>query len=72
MQVMALLLFSLVGMVVVVALSLTLYAALPRYFLECAQLHGRFHALQADEAAPNGTPDELLPEGSLVAIGAGR
>ena len=68
MQVMALLLFSLVGMGVIAALSAALYAALPHYFLECAERHGRFRDLGslADEAAPNGTPTESLPEGTLA------
>ncbi len=68
MQVMALLVFSLIGLGLVVALSAALYTALPHYFLECAERHGRFRGLQAaDEAAPNGTPTESLPEGRLSA-----
>lgn len=62
MQVVALLMFSLVGMGVIAALSAALYAALPCYFLECAELHGRFHGLR-NEAVLNGTPTEAPPDG---------
>lgn len=67
MQVMALLMFSLVGMGVIAALSAAVYASLPRYFLECAELHGRFRGLRQDEAIPNGTPraTAALPDGAL-------
>ena len=67
MQVMALLMFSLVGMGVVAALSAALYASLPHYFLECAERHGRFHGLgrRQDAAIENGTPTHALPEGAL-------
>jgi len=73
MQVVALLMFSLVGMGVIAALSAALYAALPRYFLECAELHGRFHGLgaaPADEAISNGTPTETAPESMLSGLTA--
>ena len=65
MQLLALLMFSLVGMGIVAALSAALYAALPRHFLECAELHGRFHGLRQDEAISKGTPTEALPDGVL-------
>jgi len=65
MQVEALLMFSLAGMGVVAALSAAVYAALPRYFLECAELHGRFHGLRQNEPISNGTPTEAAPEGVL-------
>jgi hypothetical protein len=63
MQVVALLMFSLVGIGVIAALSAALYAALPPYFLECAEVHGRFHGLRGNEAISNGTPTEALPDG---------
>ncbi|HEY6923023.1 MAG TPA: hypothetical protein VI653_06115 [Steroidobacteraceae bacterium] len=68
MQVAALLLFSLVGVGVIAALSAALYSALPRYFLECAELHGRFRGLQREEAIPNGTPTEVAPDGVLSGV----
>jgi hypothetical protein len=71
MQVVALLMFSLAGMAVVAALSAGLYAALPRYFLECAEQHGRFHGLPGqNEAISNGTPTEAAPEGILSGLTA--
>jgi len=63
MQVVALLLFSLVGMGVIAALSAALYAALPCHYLDCAELHGRFHGLSQNDAISNGTPTEALPDG---------
>jgi hypothetical protein len=70
MQVMAALMFSLVGMGVVAALSAALYASLPRYFLECAERHGRFCGLRQAGTPPNGTPaaPEALPEGALSRV----
>jgi hypothetical protein len=65
MQVVSLIVFSLAGTGVVAALSAALYAALPSHFLECAELHGRFHGLRKDETIHNGTPTEALPEGLI-------
>jgi hypothetical protein len=70
MQVVALLMFSLAGIAVVAALSAALYAALPRYFLECAEQHGRFHGLRQNEAIANGTPTEAAPAGVLSGLTA--
>jgi hypothetical protein len=64
MHVVALLMFSLVGMGVVAALAAALYAALPRRFLECAELHGRFHRLGACPA------DEPRSQGDLQRAGS--
>lgn len=69
MHVMALLMLSLVGVGVVAALAAAVYASLPRHFLECAELHGRFGGLRRDEVVSNGTPretqsDEVAPVGS--------
>ena len=65
MPVMILLLWSLIGMGLVAALAAALYAALPRYFLECAERHGRFGGLGSSthEAVPKGTPTESPPLG---------
>ena len=70
MQVVALLMFSLAGVGVITALSAALYAALPRYFLECAELHGRFNGLRRNETISNGTPTEALPDGMLGGLTA--
>ena len=57
--------FTLIGMALIAAASLALYAALPRSFLESAELHGRFRGLQRDEPLPNGTPMSSMPEMTL-------
>jgi hypothetical protein len=63
---MALLVLCLIGMGVVAALAAAVYSSLPRYFLECAELHGRFRGLRRDEVVVNGTPRETLPQGTPV------
>ena len=65
MEVIGLMIFTLIGMALIAAVSVALYAALPRSFLECAELHGRFRGLQRDEAVPNGTPTSSMPEMAL-------
>jgi hypothetical protein len=65
MEVIGLMIFTLIGMALIAALSVALYAALPRSFLECAELHGRFRGLQRDEPVPNGTPTSSMPEMAL-------
>jgi hypothetical protein len=67
MHVVGLLLLSLVGMGLVTALSVALYTALPRAFLDYAQLHGRFQGIGQEQLIPTGTPTEALPEGALSA-----
>jgi hypothetical protein len=66
MQVFGLMVFTLIGMALVAAVSVALYAALPRSFLEFAELHGRFRGLQRDVPLPNGTPVDSMPEGALT------
>jgi hypothetical protein len=61
MQVMMLLMLSLVGMGLIAALAVALYASLPRTFLDSAERHGRFHGLRPQAPASNGTPIEALP-----------
>jgi hypothetical protein len=65
MQVIGLMVFTLIGMALISAVSIALYTALPRSFLECAELHGRFRGLQRDEALSDGTPKSSMPEGAL-------
>ena len=65
MQVVALLMFSVGGIAVIAGVSAALYAALPGYFLECAELHGRFHGLGNEEAISKGTPTEARPDSIL-------
>jgi hypothetical protein len=65
MQVIGLMVFTLIGMALISAVSVALYAALPRSFLECAELHGRFGGLQRHEALSDGTPKSSMPEGAL-------
>ena len=65
MYVTGLLIFTFVGMALIAAVSIALYAALPRSFLESAERHGRFRGLQRDEPLPNGTPVSPMPEMTL-------
>lgn len=66
MQVVALLLFCLLGMGVVAALAAALYASLPRNFLDCAERHGRFRGLRQDAPSCNGTATEIAPRAVLM------
>jgi hypothetical protein len=66
MQLLGLMVFTLVGMGLIAGASAALYAALPRSFLECAELHGRFRGLQRDQPLPNGTRASSIPEGVLT------
>ena len=65
MDVIGLMIFTLTGMALIAAVSVALYAALPRSFLECAELHGRFRGLQRDQPLPNGTPTSSMPDLAL-------
>ena len=65
MEVIGLMIFTLIGMALIAAVSVALYAPLPRSFLECAELHGRFRGLQRDEPIPSGTPMSSMPEMAL-------
>jgi hypothetical protein len=66
MEVIGLMIFTLIGMALIAAVSVALYTALPRSFLECAELHGRFRGLQQRDApVPNGTPTSSMPEMAL-------
>jgi hypothetical protein len=66
MQVFGLMVFTLIGMGLVAAVSVALYAALPGSFLEFAELHGRFRGLQRDVPLPDATPMDAMPEGALT------
>jgi hypothetical protein len=50
----------------VTALSVSLYAALPKAVLEYAERHGRFQGLSAGERAANGTRASEPPAGRAV------
>jgi hypothetical protein len=65
MYVTGLLIFTFIGMALIAAVSVAIYAALPRSFLESAELHGRFCGLQREEPLPNGTPMSSMPEMTL-------
>jgi hypothetical protein len=64
MYVTGLLIFTFIGMALIAAVSVALYAALPRSFLESAERHGRFRGLQRDEPL-RGTPMSPTPEMTL-------
>ena len=66
MYVIGLIVFTLVGTALVAAVSVALYASLPRSFLESAEQHGRFGGLLRDEPLPNGTPTSSMPELALT------
>jgi hypothetical protein len=70
MQVIGLMTFTLIGMGLISAVSVALYASLPRSFLESAEVHGRFLGLQRDVPLPNGTPKNSMPEGALSGLTA--
>ena len=66
MQLFGLMVLTLIGMALVAGVSVALYAVLPRSFLECAELHGRFRDLQREVPLPDGTPMDSMPEGALT------
>jgi hypothetical protein len=66
MYVIGLIVFTLIGMALIAAVSVALYASLPRSFLESAEQHGRFGGLLRDEPLPNGTPTSSMPELALT------
>jgi len=68
MPVTMLVMLSLVGMGLVTAVSVALYAALPRSFMESAERHGRFHGLRAKTRVSSGTPVDAIP--ADAALGA--
>jgi hypothetical protein len=55
MQTFALVIFSLVGMAAISALSMALYRALPASMLERAARHGRFAGLGSPDRQPDNT-----------------
>ena len=68
MPVMILAVFSLVGMGLVAALAVAVYASLPRSFLEFAERHGRFHGLRAQTSASTGTPIDAIPVDATLGV----
>lgn len=60
MQVVALMVYSFIGMGLVAALVAALYASLPRFFLDTAERHGRFHGLRPARLLADGTPASRL------------
>lgn len=65
MEVIGLMIFTLMGMGLIAAVSVALYASLPRSLMECAEVHGRYRGLRRDEPLSNGTPASSIPEGAL-------
>jgi hypothetical protein len=47
--------FLVIGLAAMTALSVSLYAALPKNMLVCAERHGRFLGLRGHETLPEGT-----------------
>jgi hypothetical protein len=52
MHLIGVLMLSLAGMGLVAGMSAALYAALPRSFLDYAELHGRFHGMRQEQLSP--------------------
>ena len=67
MPVLTLIVLSLLGVGLFIALSAALYSALPRSLLDSAERHGRFHGLANEEVSirPSGTPTEAFRGGEL-------
>jgi hypothetical protein len=61
MQTFALVIFSLVGMAAIAALSMVLYRLLPASMLEGATRHGRFAGLGTPERQPDNTARTARP-----------
>ena len=55
--------FFAAGMAAVTAFSVSLYAALPKTMLACAERHGRFQGLRVQEKLGDGTRVEEPPVG---------
>ena len=56
------------GMAAVTALSVSLYAALPKAVLAYAERHGRFQGLRVQERLVNGTRADEPPVGRQLAL----
>ena len=60
--------FLAAGMAAVTALSMSLYAALPKALLARAERHGRFQGLRVQERLVDGTRAEDPPVGRQLAL----
>jgi hypothetical protein len=56
------------GMAAVTALSVSLYAALPKAVLAYAERHGRFQGLRVNEKLADGTRADEPPVGRQMAL----
>jgi hypothetical protein len=56
------------GMAAVTALSVSLYAALPKAVLAYAERHGRFQGLRVQEKLADGTRADEPPVGRQLAL----
>jgi hypothetical protein len=68
MQMMGSVTFLAAGLAAVTGLSVSLYAALPKSLLACAERHGRFQGLRAQETLAEGTPADAPPVGRQMAL----
>jgi hypothetical protein len=68
MQMIGLVTFLAAGMAAVTALSVSLYAALPKAVLAYAERHGRFQGLRVREKLADGTRAEEPPMGRQMAL----
>jgi hypothetical protein len=60
--------FFAAGMTAVTALSVSLYAALPKAVLAYAERHGRFQGLRVKEKVADGTRADEPPLGRQLAL----
>jgi hypothetical protein len=63
--------FSVIGLAAITALSVSFYVALPKNVLACAERHGRFLGLQGRETLTEGTRVGEPPIGRGEALQVG-
>ena len=68
MQMIGLVTLFVAGMAAVTALSVALYAALPKAVLAYAERHGRFQGLRVQETLVDGTRADEPPLGQHLAL----
>jgi hypothetical protein len=70
MQMLDSVLFLTVAMALLAAVSISIYVALPKAVLDCAERHGRFQGLATHETLGQGTPVGNPPEAAGLPQGS--